>query len=253
MSKTTPGHTTTRVWDLPVRLFHWALVILIVSQIVTVSIGGNAMEYHVLGGFAILTLVMFRVVWGLLGSHTARFVNFVRGPRAVLRYTRSLTSSEPEHVPGHNPLGGWSVLAMLASMLVQVVSGLFADDEIMTTGPLWKYVSEDTARVFNVIHETNALVLLTLICIHLAAILFYLLRKKENLVTPMLTGNKPVSDAGIESLSPLEGILRALIVLIICAAVTWAVVLGNLYFGLVPAWPVALSSGAAEILLGHIR
>ena len=214
----------TRIWDLPVRIFHWALVLLVVSQIVTASIGGNAMEYHVLGGLSILTLVLFRIVWGLLGTHTARFINFVRGPRAVLRYAKSLAASDPQHVQGHNPLGGWSVLAMLASLLVQAVSGLFADDEIMTTGPLWKYVSEDTARLFNVIHETNALVLLTLICIHLAAILFYLIRKKENLITPMFTGIKPGSGTGDRSMRPLDGALRALIVLIICAAATWAVV-----------------------------
>jgi cytochrome b len=213
-----------RVWDLPVRIFHWALVALVVSQIVTVSIGGNAMEYHVLGGYAILSLVAFRIVWGLIGTRAARFTNFVRGPRAVLRYALSLNRADVEHHPGHNPLGGWSVMAMLASLVVQAVSGLFADDEIMTTGPLWKYVSEDTASLFNVIHEINALVLLTLICVHLAAILFYLVRKKQNLIVPMFTGSKPVSGPDAESLRPLEGTLRAIVVLTICAAVTLAIV-----------------------------
>jgi cytochrome b len=213
-----------RVWDLPVRVFHWALVILVVSQIVTVSIGGNAMEYHVLGGYAILTLAAFRIVWGFIGTRTARFMGFVRGPRAVLQYARSLTHDDPEHHPGHNPLGGWSVMAMLASLLVQAVSGLFADDEIMTTGPLWKYVSDDTASLFNIIHEANALVLLTLICIHLAAILFYLMVKKQNLILPMFSGSKPVSDPTTESLRPLEGIMRALVVIAICATMTWVLV-----------------------------
>jgi len=209
---------STRVWDLPVRMFHWALVILVTSQIVTVSIGGNAMEYHVLGGYAILTLVIFRVVWGFLGTPTARFANFLGGPRAVLRYVRQLVSGQPERVAGHNPLGGWSVL-------VQVISGLFADDDIMTTGPLWKYVSEDTASVFNVIHETNAVVLLTLICIHLAAILFYLLRKKENLVKPMITGSKEIpEDTAMHALHPLQGTLRALVIVAISAITTWWVV-----------------------------
>ncbi|UCH46650.1 MAG: cytochrome b/b6 domain-containing protein [Betaproteobacteria bacterium] len=224
MSQQTPAKQTVRVWDLPVRVFHWVLVLLVVSQIVTVSIGGNAMEYHVLGGYAILALVVFRILWGLLGTPTARFSNFVRGPVAVLRYARSLASAQPEKVIGHNPLGGWSVVAMLVSLLVQAVSGLFADDEIMTTGPLWKYVSEDTASMFNVIHETNALVLLTLICIHLAAILFYLLRKKENLIKPMFTGSKQLSDSNGESLRPFQGTLRALVVLAICAVATWVVV-----------------------------
>ena len=213
-----------RVWDAPVRVFHWALVILVVSQIVTVTIGGNAMEYHVLGGYAILTLVVFRVIWGFLGTPTARFVNFLGGPRAVLRYLRSLAGAQAERVAGHNPLGGWSVLAMLISLLVQAVSGLFADDDILTTGPLNKYVSGDTAGVFNVVHETNAVVLLTLICIHLAAILFYLLRKKENLVKPMFTGSKDVTNTSLKDLRPLEGTLRALVILAVCAIATWVVV-----------------------------
>jgi len=214
----------TRVWDLPVRLFHWAIVLLVVSQIVTVSIGGNAMEYHVLGGYALLTLVVFRIAWGFLGTSTARFVNFLGGPRAALRYAKSVLSSSPERAVGHNPLGGWSVLAMLMSILVQAVSGLFADDDIMTTGPLWKYVSDDTADTFNVIHETNAVVLLTLICVHLAAILFYLLRKRENLIKPMFTGTKLLTDDATDSLRPFEGTFRALIILAVCAAATWAVV-----------------------------
>ena len=215
---------TTRVWDLPVRVFHWVLVLLVVSQIVTVSIGGNAMEYHVLGGYAILTLVTFRIAWGIWGTRTARFASFVRGPLTVIRYARSLAGPPADHHSGHNPLGGWSVLAMLASLLLQTVSGLFADDEIMTTGPLWKYVSDDTASLFNPIHETNALVLLTLICIHLGAILFYLIAKKQNLIVPMFSGRKPVADGGGQSLRPLEGALRALVVLTICAAATWAIV-----------------------------
>jgi cytochrome b len=130
MSEQSDSKRKVLVWDLPVRVFHWLLVLLIVSQIVTVSIGGNAMEYHVLGGYAILTLVVFRMLWGLLGTPTARFVNFLRGPQAVLRYARSLASREPEQVTGHNPLGGLSVVAMLISILVQAVSGLFADDDV---------------------------------------------------------------------------------------------------------------------------
>ncbi|NIO40585.1 MAG: cytochrome B [Burkholderiales bacterium] len=224
MSEQKQGKIKIGVWDLPVRVFHWALVLLIVSQIVSVSIGGNAMEYHELGGFTLLTLVLFRIVWGFVGTPTARFANFVCGPRAVLHYVKSLVSKQPQQYAGHNPLGGWSVLAMLASVLVQAVSGLFADDEIMTTGPLWKYVSEDTANLFNVVHETNAVVLLTLICIHLAAILFYLMRKKENLIKPMFTGTKQLAKTIPASLRPLQGSLRAVIVLAICAVTTWAIV-----------------------------
>jgi len=220
----TPPDRKTRVWDIPVRVFHWVLVLLIVSQITTVSLGGNAMEYHVLGGYSILALVLFRIAWGVVGTRHARFANFMYGPLAVWRYARSLTGSSHDKHAGHNPLGGWSVIAMLASVLVQAVSGLFEDDEIMTTGPLWKYVSDDVAGTFGAIHEANALVLLTLICIHLGAILFYLTKKKENLIVPMFSGVKTSIDTRDASLSPGQGILRALIVLMICIGVTYAVV-----------------------------
>jgi cytochrome b len=223
-SKVTPPDRETRVWDVPVRVFHWALVLLIVSQITTVSLGGDAMEYHLLGGYSILALVLFRIVWGVVGTRQARFANFLRGPLAVLRYARSLTGSDHEKHAGHNPLGGWSVIAMLASVLVQAVSGLFADDEIMTTGPLWKYVSDDVASTFGAIHEANALVLLTLICIHMGAILFYLVKKKENLIVPMFSGLKTSLDTRDVSLRPGQVMLRALLVLIACVALTYAVV-----------------------------
>ena len=222
--RVTPPDRKTRVWDVPVRVFHWALVLLIVSQITTVSLGGNAMEYHLLGGYSILALVLFRIVWGVVGTRQARFANFLRGPLAVLRYARSLTGSNHEKHAGHNPLGGWSVIAMLASVLVQAVSGLFADDEIITSGPLWKYVSDDVASTIGAIHEANALVLLTLICIHMGAILFYLVRKKENLIVPMFSGLKTSLDTRDVSLRPGQGTLRALIVLMICIGVTYAVV-----------------------------
>ena len=224
-NQVTPPDRRTRVWDVPVRVFHWTLVLLIVSQITTVSLGGNAMEYHVLGGYSILALVLFRIVWGVVGTRHARFANFMRGPLSVFRYARSLTGSTHEKHPGHNPLGGWSVIAMLASVLVQAVSGLFADDENATSGALRKYVSNDVAGTLGAIHEANALVLLTLICIHMGAIWFYLVKKKENLIVPMFSGFKTSGNAQLESLRPGQGILRALIVLMICVALTYAVVM----------------------------
>ncbi|HWQ39824.1 MAG TPA: cytochrome b/b6 domain-containing protein [Burkholderiales bacterium] len=192
-----------QVWDLPVRLFHWALVLLLISQIVTASIGGNAMEYHKLGGYAILTLVLFRLAWGVLGTRHARFADFVRGPRAVVEYARVLLAGGHRAYPGHNPLGGWSVMLMLASLLVQTGTGLFADDEIMTTGPLEKYVTDDTASLLTAIHEINAAVLVALVVVHVAAVLYYLVGRKENLIRPMITGRKdwiePVEDPPSEA------------------------------------------------------
>jgi len=127
-----------RVWDAPVRLFHWALAALAVFSFVSGKLGGAWLDWHMRSGYAILTLLLFRLAWGVVGSHTARFASFVRGPASVRTYLRERGA---RGMPGHNPLGGWSVVAMLASLLVQAASGLFADDEIATRGPLAVKVS----------------------------------------------------------------------------------------------------------------
>lgn len=177
------------VWDLPVRIFHWALVLLVICQVTTAQIGGNAMEYHALGGYAILALVLFRMVWGFVGGRHARFASFLRGPSAVWGYLRGRSPQ----VIGHNPAGGWSVMLMLASLLTQAVTGLFANDDIMMEGPLAKHVSGDTSAFATQIHDVNSIVLLSLIAMHLLAVLFYLFGKKQNLIGPMLTGRKRVA------------------------------------------------------------
>ncbi|MEK6210100.1 MAG: cytochrome b/b6 domain-containing protein [Pseudomonadota bacterium] len=183
---------TTTVWDLPVRIFHWVLVLLVISQIVTATIGGNAMEYHALGGFTILTLVLFRISWGFAGGTHARFGDFLRGPAAVARYAHMLIKSTAESHRGHNPLGGWSVVLMLMSLLVQAMTGLFANDDVMMEGPLAKHVSGDASALFTAIHDINAAVLLTLISLHILAVFFYLFRRKQDLIGPMFTGRKPI-------------------------------------------------------------
>lgn len=183
---------TATVWDLPLRIFHWVLTLLVISQVVTATIGGNAMEYHALGGYTILTLVLFRILWGFTGGTHARFGDFVRGPTAVARYAHRLIKGTAESHRGHNPLGGWSVVLMLASLLVQAVTGLFANDDVMMEGPLAKHVSDDASALFTSIHDINAAILLTLISFHVLAVLFYLVRKKQNLIGPMFSGRKPI-------------------------------------------------------------
>ena len=187
----TPGGRGTPVWDLPVRIFHWLLVLLVVSQVVTASIGGNAMQLHAYGGYAILTLVLFRVLWGFFGGTHARFRDFVRPPGPVMRYAKSVLKGPHARHRGHNPLGGWSVLAILGSLLVQAATGLFANDDVMMEGPLAKHVSGRTSELATAIHDVNAVILLTLVALHIAAVLFYLLVKKDNLIVPMITGHKP--------------------------------------------------------------
>lgn len=195
---------TILVWDLPTRLFHWVLAALVVFSVVTGKVGGNAIAYHMWSGYAILALVAFRLVWGFVGGRHARFASFLRGPRAVIAYAKGLATGR--HAPhlGHNPLGGWSVVAMLAALLLQVGAGLFVDDEIATQGPLNKYVSGATAALLTTIHRVNAKVVLVLVGVHVAAVLFYLVAKRENLVRPMVHGRKAwESDATEGHGSPL--------------------------------------------------
>ena len=179
-----------RVWDIPTRLFHWLLVGLVIFSFITGKIGLTTMKYHEWSGFAILVLVGFRLVWGFIGGQQSRFRTFVKGPAAVIRYASSLLSKDSKRHIGHNPLGGWSIPAMLASLLIQVGTGLFANDDILTEGPLYDLVSRKTSNWLTSIHHLNQKVLLILVLIHIAAVIFYLIAKRENLIKPMITGNK---------------------------------------------------------------
>ena len=152
----TPEPRTVMVWDLPTRLFHWLLVGLMAVSFVTVEIGGNAMRLHAWSGFTILGLVLFRVAWGFAGSTPSRFKTFLVGPRRVKAYVQTLFRPDGPHHLTHNPLGGWSVAAMLAAVLVQAATGLFASDDIMTQGPLNRLVSSQTGRLLTDLHELNA-------------------------------------------------------------------------------------------------
>ena len=177
---------TVRVWDLPVRLFHWALALSIVLGIIFVKIGGNAIEWHAYCGYITLTLVMFRIIWGFVGSWHARFLNFVPSPKRLIAYLRGQTDGGL----GHNPLGAFSVLALLFVVLIQALTGLFADDDIFFQGPLAKYASNSTVAFLTSVHHFNQYIIFALIGLHLLAIVYYLLVKKDNLIKPMITGYK---------------------------------------------------------------
>lgn len=179
-----------KVWDLPTRIFHWLLVVLVVVAFASANIGGTAMDLHKRCGVAILALLVFRIIWGFVGSRASQFSAFVHGPQAVLGYALAMFRPGSQRHPGHNPLGGWSVLAMLALLLVQAGTGLFANDDILTEGPLYHLVGKSLSDRLTGIHETNAAILATLVILHICAIGFYYLIKKENLVLPMITGNK---------------------------------------------------------------
>jgi cytochrome b len=191
------------IWDLPVRLFHWLVVGLVIVSFITGQIGGNAMVYHMYSGYSILALVIFRLLWGVFGSTYARFSHFVRGPAAFLAYAKTLLRRNPSHTAGHNPVGGAMVVALLLLLLVQAGTGLFANDDIFIEGPLAGWVGKETSDRLTGIHEFNIEILLVLVGLHVAAVLFYWLYKRENLVGPMLTGNKPVAaDAASPAVFP---------------------------------------------------
>lgn len=191
------------IWDLPVRLFHWSLVVLLVISWTTAEIGGNAMTYHLWSGHTILTLILFRLLWGFWGSTHARFNDFVRGPRAAIRYARALLQGETPPYPGHNPLGGWIVILLLLVLSIQAGTGLFANDDIAVEGPLYPWVSKAGSDFLTRLHKLNFNILLILISLHVLAALFYLVAKGENLIVPMLTGRKWLGPAFQEAPAPL--------------------------------------------------
>ena len=178
------------VWDLPTRLFHWLLVITVGTSFLTGKIGGNLMRYHEWSGFVILALLLFRVAWGFVGSRESRFATFVRDPATVFLYAKSLLHRNSPQYLGHNPLGGWSIVAMLLALFIQAATGLFANDNIATEGPLYLWVSRETSDWLTGIHKLNQQIIIVLISVHLLAVLFHLFFKGENLVTPMITGIK---------------------------------------------------------------
>lgn len=200
------------VWDLGVRFFHWALVLLVITSFVTVKIGGNAMTYHVWSGYAILTLLIYRILWGVAGGTHARFASFIRGPGAVIAYLKGmLKRTQHGQSPGHNPLGALSVVAMLLVLLFQAGSGLFVNDDIAFEGPLYKFVGKEVSDKLMSLHQLNQRVILGLVALHFAAIAFHYFYHKENLVRPMLTGFKRV--AGVVGVSRHGSSLLALVLL----------------------------------------
>jgi cytochrome b len=175
------------IWDLPIRVFHWSLVILIALSWWTEKAG--LMDWHRRSGLTIVALLIFRLLWGIFGSSTARFAGFVKGPRAVIAYMRP--GNDDVLPPGHNPLGGWSVIALLAILSIQVGTGLFAVDvDGIESGPLSYLVSFDTGRLFSKFHGYCFNCVLVLSALHIGAIAFYLVVRRRNLIRAMITGTQ---------------------------------------------------------------
>jgi cytochrome b len=214
-----------RVWDLPVRLFHWALVVLIAVAVITQKIGGNAMEWHFRAGYSILALLAFRIVWGLVGPRYARFSSFLYGPSTIVGYVRGGKEALKRKYLGHNPLGSLSVFALLGVVLAQAVSGLYANDDIASEGPMVKFISKDLSDKFTWFHkEVSVNLIYLLVAMHVLAIAFYYFRKRQNLIKPMLTGDHEVEfDAAPANDSWTMRLLAVVIFAACAAAVYWLV------------------------------
>jgi cytochrome b len=212
-----------RVWDLPTRFFHWGLAVCVICLIITGYLGGNAMPWHFRFGFCVLTLLLFRFVWGLVGGHWSRFASFIYAPSTILNYLRG--RGRPQDSVGHNPIGAFSVFAMLGLLALQVSTGLFSDDEIASAGPLSRFLKSGLVSQITGYHKgVGKWIVIGLGVLHIGAILFYRYKKRENLIRPMLLGDKEVGADLPSSRDSTQSRLLALVILMVCAAAVYGLV-----------------------------
>jgi cytochrome b len=186
-------HLPMLVWDLPTRLFHWILVVLIF--VAWLSAWRGWMQLHVACGLTILTLLLYRLIWGVVGSDTARFSHFLKNPLAALGHLRHLPRREPDIEVGHNAAGGWMVLVMLALLVAQVATGLCSNDDVLTEGPLAATIGKDRSDWLTHIHHLNFDLIEIAISLHVLAIITYRVLKGQNLLLPMISGKKRLPGA----------------------------------------------------------
>jgi cytochrome b len=219
------------VWDLPLRLFHWLLVLSVLAAFVTGELGGNLIDWHGRIGLLIFGLLVFRIVWGFVGTAHARFANFLPTPARIKAYLQGQWQGH-----GHNPLGALSVIALLSVMATLVGTGLFSSDDIAFHGPLFNLVDKSFSDTLSKLHNQAFTLLELLVGLHIAAIIFYVRVKKDNLVLAMLTGKKVVAK---DHAAPLlrTSIKRLLLALVISGVAIWGVSTGAQYLSPVPQIP----------------
>jgi cytochrome b len=212
------------VWDLPVRIFHWTLLLAIVAAFVTNRLGATYFQYHVWCGYTVIVLIVFRVVWGIVGTRHARFRNFVRGPATTWRYLVALLRGRERHYAGHNPLGALMVVALLGTLLIQALSGLFGNDEIFNVGPLYAYVSNEWSLRLTSLHRQLFYWIAGAIGVHVLAVFLHYAIKRENLVAAMITGRK--TSPHIEPADAVRSSrtwLAAALVIVVSLGLAWVV------------------------------
>ena len=225
MSNAMSEEKKVKLWDFPVRLFHWALVLAIVTAWWTNR--QVMIDIHAIAGYSVLALVLFRIIWGFVGSSNARFADFLSGPKRVIGYLKKVPNGSMADLTyaGHNPAGGWMVAVLILLVGVQAVSGLFASEDtfLFFDGPLVAYVSSDVASTMNWIHHTNINLIYAAVGLHVFAAVFYLAVKRENLIRAIVIGTRSVPAelagrfANIRFASPVLGIA----ILIVCGLLVW--------------------------------
>ena len=216
------GRSRVAVWDLPVRAVHWSIVLLLVGLIVTGKLGNEWLLWHMRFGQAMLALVVFRIIWGFVGSRNARFSAFIYRPAAVVRYARSLFGAHEVHAT-HNPLGGWMVVLLLVALLAQAVMGLFTNDDALWGGPLSERVTKTTSDAISSYHRRFWWVIVVLSSLHIAAVVAYLMLLKDNLIVPMVTGDKHLPAGLATPQDAAASTVKATVLLLLCGAAVWYV------------------------------
>ena len=213
--------TKRLVWDLPLRLFHWLIVLSIIGSYTTAKLGVDYMQYHFYFGYFMIAMLIFRITWGFIGQRHARFSSFLTGPSAFFTYAKQMFSRAGHVSVGHNPVGGVMVIVMLILLAVQATTGLFTTDTIIWNGPFYPTVSESTGSFLSSVHEANFNIILGVVGLHLAAIIYYHWVKKQNLVSAMFTGYKPAVHVPEHLAIASSQVLKALVVCMAAAGIVY--------------------------------
>lgn len=213
------------VWDLPVRLFHWFLLISLLSAWYTSDGERDLIDYHLKIGYFTLGLIIFRIMWGIFGTQYAKFSQFFPTKAKLLSYLNKSKQNQVDTTVGHNPLGGLMIILMLLLILSQAISGLFMNDDVFTTGPYYESVNSSIQKFMSLIHHNVFDIILFVSVVHIGAIFYYLFAKKINLIVPMFTGYKSTDNNETSSIKSSKLLLALVIILLIVVFLYWLLVL----------------------------
>jgi cytochrome b len=219
------GPAVRRVWDLPVRIVHWLLVIGIAGSYVTHKLGVTYFKYHLWFGYLVVVLAAFRILWGFVGTRHARFASFLRGPRQTVSYVKAMIRGTAVATPGHNPAGAWMVILLLVLLLAQGITGLFSNDEIFNTGPLYGYISDSLSLQLTSWHRRMFDWILIAVVLHVLAVIGHRVLAGHDLISPMISGRKPAHLLGEHEAIASSRLWLAVVLLAgVAGVVSWFVV-----------------------------